>query len=84
MLYFRNRLVHRISDDMLLAALKPGWKDRLIRELGEIEGYFHETNSEIEKMLGDWLVSNGLSWDKLQELATLIWRDVQENVARQR
>src|SRR3990172_8731412 len=80
MLYFRNRLVHNISDDMLLWAVKPGWKDRVILELREIKHYFHETNCEIEKILDDWLLSNGLSREKLQELAKLIWRGVQEDV----
>jgi len=78
MLYFRNRLVHHISNMILLAARKPRWRARVIRELAEIEGYFHATSREIDKMLDDWLHSTGLSRKKVRGRAKQMWRRIRE------
>jgi hypothetical protein len=79
-LYLRNRLVHHISNVILLAARKPGWKQRVIRELGEIERYFCATSREIDRMLDDWLHSRGLSREKVRQLAKQKWRKIREDV----
>ncbi len=44
MLFFRNELAHRISDTICRAAIDQGWRERVTKEMIEIEKMFAETN----------------------------------------
>jgi len=44
MVFFRNELAHRISDTICRAATDSGWREKVTKEMIEIERMFGETN----------------------------------------
>lgn len=45
MVFFRNELVHRVSDAICRAAINSDWRDKVIKEMIEIETMFGETDA---------------------------------------
>lgn len=74
MLYFRNELVHRISDKTLCKALDSDWRHRLAQDLIEIEGYFRETNVLLEPYIDSWLSAHDLTRSQLLSIGTEIYK----------
>jgi len=54
-LFFRNRLTHQISDDIVSSHINGDEENKLITELEEIKGYFIETKLELDKLVDYWL-----------------------------
>jgi hypothetical protein len=65
-LWFRNKLIHRISDDVSYVILKHGNSAKLVEELYEIYGYFKETSEYIESLVFKWLDEKGITKEKMQ------------------
>lgn len=74
MLYFRNELAHRIAEMLLRKALDPGWHNRLVTELLEIESCFRETNARLECYLDEWLNANGYKKELLVSMGKAIYK----------
>ena len=82
MLYFRNKLTHRISEMVLRKGSKADWQERLLRELVEIDSYFRETSGMLNKHVDCWLEKVGLSRKKLVEIAFKLYPDFSSSEVR--
>ncbi len=80
MVYFRNRLVHSIAVDITTSVLRHGNKQRIVEELEEIRSYFIETNREMRKILFACLEPNGLTEEKVNEIARALLSQVNTEV----
>jgi len=68
-LFFRNRLTHQISDDVVSLHINGDGKEKLVTELEEIKGYFIETKVELDKMVDLWLDKKGIDRSIIHDAA---------------
>ena len=78
-LFFRNRLAHQISDDIISSHMNGDGKNGIIIELGEISGYFIETKEELEKLINTWLKTKGIKRSKINDLARGLLEKMEAN-----
>lgn len=80
-LFFRNRLVHQISEALLNSHFKEDGKTRLVSEIEDITRYFRESKAEIERIIDQWLSLNGIEKSKLLEIVKS-WSEQPKVVAK--
>ena len=69
MLYFRNKLTHRISDMVLNAANRQTqWTSRLVEEIENISTYFSETCALLEPYSKEWMDGKGITQERLDKV----------------
>ncbi len=68
-LFFRNRLTHKISDDIFYSYLETDGKNKLVLELDEVTSFFNESNNEVRRMTDEWLNLKGIKKSQLVEVA---------------
>lgn len=68
-LFFRNRLAHQISEDIISSHIREDGRAKLISEMEEIIGYFREAKGEIERITDKWLILKGIERAQLLEVA---------------
>jgi hypothetical protein len=64
-LWFRNRLIHQITEDASIAILRDGDVTKLIEELSDIYGYFKEANEYIDELVYAWFAKRGVRKEML-------------------
>jgi HPt (histidine-containing phosphotransfer) domain-containing protein len=77
-LWFRNRLIHEISEHASFVLLKDGDVTRLVEELSDIYGYFKDTSEYVYGLVFSWFGERGLEKDKI----LIIVREMIENARR--
>lgn len=76
MLYFRNELVHRISNMILLAATKENWETPLINELIEISEMFNNTQKLLEPFMAEYRSKVGMPEEAMLDLGRRLYPGV--------
>lgn len=79
MIYFRNELAHRISNFIISKTSSIEWHDGIMRELGEIESFFEETNELLSPYVEACYKKLNLSKEKINEIAFSIYPHFRKN-----
>ena len=76
MLYFRNELTHRVSEQVVAACRTAKWEETFIAEMFEITTYFRETNDALRPYTTEWFLKNGLCESEVIEKAITLYPGV--------
>jgi hypothetical protein len=69
-LFFRNELVHRISETILNATRSIEWEEVVITEMNAIIGYFADSSKLLEPYITEWKLKVGLTDELFAELVS--------------
>lgn len=81
LLFFRNELVHRISDTIIHAAMQVEWEKKVITELIEIRSYFSDAEPLLRPYMEVFNQSFGVSKEKKQEIMHKVYPGIASSIA---